>query len=99
MKEQGTIDYDFYVAEAHGKQLDDLAERLKNVTNSSMETVMHNISANWKGDNAVEYLKKVERIQQDMKKTTQKLETAAEMIRTMSNRWKMTEEANKELTL
>lgn len=83
---EGTITFNYNRAMQQASELDEIANSLSNLTTSDFEGTLQNISVNWKGENARQYLKKGERLQTDMRSTVRSLHSVASEIRTVAKR-------------
>ena len=75
------IVFDFQKALRESRELDQVAQRLNSLSDSSLEDTLNQISANWTGDNAVKYIKKGKLLQGNIDKTANALREVAEAIR------------------
>ncbi len=75
------IEFDFQKALRQARELDQVAQRLNSLSDSSLEDTLNQISANWTGDNAVKYIKKGKLLQGNIDKTANALREVAEAIR------------------
>ena len=75
-----TIEMNFTKARQQAKQLENAAFRLERIASGSMEDAMNSISGNWKGENAGNYLKKAEKVQNDIHKVSKELKNTAQAI-------------------
>ena len=78
---QSKIEIDFAVACAQAKRLEEIAEAMARLANKQMSDTVDRIDTAWKGDSAVEYLKKARALQSSILQTSQQLMSVAEGIR------------------
>ncbi|MBO5303961.1 MAG: WXG100 family type VII secretion target [Lachnospiraceae bacterium] len=78
------INMDFNNAKNQAANLEAVAKNIENMINNDFEPCMRGISANWKGDNAENYVKKGNRLKADIEKTAKNLRKAASTIRTIA---------------
>lgn len=78
------INMDFERAKQQADNLDDVAKNIQKMLNNDFVPCMQGISRNWKGENAGKYIKKGEKLQENMKKSVDKLKKTAETIRTIA---------------
>lgn len=78
------IFFDYAAAEKQAAQLDELAEKLRNISTSDMEKILADVDAAWKGDNAKAFLQKGSTIQNKINTSAGELKKIAETIRTIS---------------
>ena len=75
------IEFNFRQAKQQAESLDDLASRLENLANVEFRDVMQNLSGHWRGDNAVSYLQKGARLENELSRTVKEIRRTAESIR------------------
>ena len=68
------------------KALDNIAARLRDAANRDFQDAMSAIGAAWKSDSAPDYLKKGQKVREDMCKTAKNLGDIAEAIRKIAQR-------------
>lgn len=78
------INYDKAMGQA--TRLDDIAKRLSNAADSTMEDILGDVHAAWKSDSASAYLAKGEKVERDMRTTAKNLQNVAAAIRTIATR-------------
>ena len=78
------ININFQEAMRKAERLEGIAEDIRKIAVNEMENEIRNISGNWKGENATEYLKKVEIVRGKMEKTASNLKQIAQTIRTIA---------------
>ena len=85
MSEINQILFDYAEAEKQAAQLEQLAEKLANLSTSDMEKILSDIDSAWKGDNATSFLQKGSTIQNKINTSAGELKKIAETIRAISN--------------
>lgn len=80
------IEMDFRQAMAQADKVDDLAERLSQVSNTQFGNTIQNMAAGWKGENAAAYLGKGARLQNRMNASASDLHNSAAAIRRAARR-------------
>lgn len=86
MATRESIEFDFRKALSEADIIDEIAERLGTLSNNKFENTMQNLAASWKGDNASSYLRKGEKLQSSMSRTSNELHSIATDIRTAARR-------------
>lgn len=86
MSSLSEIYFNYNKAIAQAKQLDRIAERLTNTANNDMENVLNDVSKAWKSDSSPQYIKKGQKVEQDMRTTAGNLKNIASAIRTIAKR-------------
>lgn len=75
------IEFNFRQAKQQAESLDDLASRLESLTSSEFRDVMQSLSGHWKGENAVSYIQKGARLENELVRTVKEMRKTAESIR------------------
>ena len=91
------IEFDFGKALAQANELEEIADEMKSLSNSNMDSTLQLIAANWKGDSATAFLRKGDLLKQDIAKTSETLRSIASSIRVTAQRLFEAEQAAKEL--
>lgn len=86
MKSKNTIQMDFTKAYHDAERIDDIARKLKQLSNANLEQSMQNLAASWKGQNATAFIRKEQQLQQDMKITANTLNGIADDVRRVAKR-------------
>lgn len=86
MATRASIEFDFRKAMGEADEIDNIANRLSNLSQSKFGGTLQNIAANWKGENADIYLNKGSRLQENMGGTVSELHNIASDIRTIARR-------------
>ncbi|MBO5474618.1 MAG: WXG100 family type VII secretion target [Lachnospiraceae bacterium] len=86
MAGRASIEFNFRKAMEQAEQLEGTAERLSRLSNYQFENTMQQLAANWKGENASEYMNKGDRLQQQMNGTAKELYNIAADIRRVAKR-------------
>lgn len=81
MASEATIQLNYQQAVNQAKALENLASELRNLANRNMESTISELSGNWTGENAREFINKAEKAQSDLIKNARALEEAADVIR------------------
>lgn len=81
-----SIEFDFRKAKNQAKQLDEVADRLSQLSDRKFANAMQRLAANWKGENASLYLEKGGRLQEQMDGTVRELHSIASDIRRIAKR-------------
>lgn len=80
------IEMDFAQAKKQADALDNLAARLKRLSENEFAGTMQDVSNHWKGQNAQQYLNKASRLQSKMTASAKSLNSIAGNIRTAAKR-------------
>lgn len=78
------FNYDKAIGQAN--RLDDIAKRLTNAADVSMEGILGDVHNAWKSDSASAYLKKGEKVEKDIRTTAKNLQSIAQTIRIIAAR-------------
>lgn len=81
MASRATIEFNFSQANRQAQQLDELAKRLKNISDRDLQNVMQEVSSCWQSENASAYLNKGNALQGKMNTTATNLSAIASEIR------------------
>lgn len=79
--DQYAIEINYSKAKRQAEELEAEAKRLKLLAESGIEDSCGTIAANWLGDNADKYIRKVRQVQCDIKAASQSLQDTAGAIR------------------
>lgn len=79
--DQYAIEINYSKAKRQAEELEAAAKRLKTLAESGLEASCGTIAANWQGDNADKYIRKVRKVQGDIKTVSQSLQNTADAIR------------------
>lgn len=80
------IYFNYNKAISQANQLDDIARRLNDAANQTMENILNEVQRTWKSDSTAEYLKKGNKVGGDVRTTAQNLSNIAGAIRTIAKR-------------
>lgn len=80
------IYFNYNQAIEQAKQLDEVAGRLTNAAGKDMEDLLNDINSAWKSDSAPQYIKKGQKVEDDMRTTAGNLKNIAAAIRTIAKR-------------
>lgn len=86
MATRESIEFDFHQAMAQADKIEGLAASLQTLADSKFQGTLQNIQVNWKGERAVQYLDKGNKLQLKMDTTADDLAGIAEDIRTIARR-------------
>ena len=78
------INYDRAIAQA--KQLEDIAKRLQNAGDKTMEGILSDVNKAWKSDSTPQYIKKGQKVKTDIGTSAKNLKQIATTIRTIAKR-------------
>lgn len=85
-KTESEIKFDFQQAQNQAKELEEIAAEMKTMANKELQEVLQNLSSNWTGEAAAEYLKKGGMIQERVRQNAKNLENTANTIRSTAKR-------------
>lgn len=74
------IRYDYQKAKEYADKLCELANEIKQIANGTYENTLNEISANWQGDSSNVFKNKAGKIKNDILKTANDIDRAAEKI-------------------
>lgn len=74
------IRYDYQKAKEYADKLSELANEIKQIANGTYENTLNEISANWQGDSSNVFRNKAAKVKNDMLKTANDIDKAAEKI-------------------
>lgn len=86
MATRGEIEFDFNRAREQADRIDGIADRLSKLSAKEFNNTLQNLSANWKGESALAYLSKGNRLQGEMNSTVNELRSVASDIRTIAKK-------------
>lgn len=86
MATKASIEFDFQQAKRQADALDQLANRLSQLSGRDFAEAMQDISTSWQGQNARLYLSKGSKLQGKMNESVKALHTVANNIRTVAKR-------------
>lgn len=86
MSSRREIYIDFQEAIRQAERLDEIADKLEQVSKKKMEHSMQSLAAAWKGENASAFLKKEDHLQDDIYQTSKNVRNIANDIRVVANR-------------
>lgn len=81
MASEATIQLNYQQAISQAKSLENLASELRSLATRNMESTISELSGNWSGDNAKEFIAKAEKAQNDLIENARALTEAADVIR------------------
>lgn len=82
----GEIYFNYNKAIQQANRLDDVAKRLSTAASVTMVGILSDVHKAWKSDSAPAYVKKGEKVEQDMDTTAKNLREIAQTIRTIAQR-------------
>ena len=80
------IYFNYNQAISQANELDSIAKKAKQAANTDLQQIMNNVSSAWKSDNSNNYLKKGEKVGNDIRTTATNLTKIATAIRTIAKR-------------
>ena len=86
------IEFDYDRAISQANRLENVAEDMKRLANSSVNNSLQEINASWTGENATAYIQKGYRLQEQISKTASELMIISESIRRVAERIKRAED-------
>ncbi len=81
MASESTILLNYEQAISQAESLEALASELKTLANNNIQTTISDLSGNWKGDSATDFIIKAEKARDDLLKNVKALNDAAAVIR------------------
>lgn len=94
MATRASIEMDFNMARRQADRLEELADKLRGLSENRFGGTLNNISGNWKGENATAYLSKGSKLQGKMNRSSSELYQIASDIRLIAKRIYDAEMAN-----
>lgn len=85
MSEIFDIVLDIEAANQKAQELENLAAKLENISNTELDEILTNISSAWKGDNATEFVKKGTQLAGKINTSAGQLRRIAQTIRTIAS--------------
>lgn len=86
MSSLAEIYFNYKKAINQANQLDEVAKKLRNASERSMENILNNVHKSWKSDNSLNYIKKGRQVEQDIASSANNLNKIAAAIRTIATR-------------
>lgn len=68
------------------KELENISKQLKNAANNTMEGILNDVHVAWKSDSTPQYIKKGQKVEDDICTTATNLTNIAQTIRTIALR-------------
>ncbi len=81
-----TIEVNYTKALQQAQKLEEVARKIETLTEEQCQACFHELSSNWKGDNADAFLKKGKRWNNDLKKSAKNLKDTGAAIREIAQR-------------
>lgn len=79
------IYFNYNRAMEQANRLDDIGRQLDKQSDNKMEEILNNVRSAWESDNSAQYVKKGQKVQNDIKTTADNLHRIAETIRKIAN--------------
>ncbi len=86
MSSLSEIYFNYERAMEQARRLDDIAKRLANAANVTLDDILSDVHQAWKSDSASAYLKKGEKMEGDIRITSKNLQDIAQTIRVIAKR-------------
>lgn len=86
MDSKQRIEFDFNLARAQADRLEEIACELAGLSSNKFSGTLQNVSVNWKGENATQYINKGSKLQSQMTATAEELKSIADDLRRTSKR-------------
>jgi len=86
MATRASIEFDFRLAKEQADKIDELADSLETLSSKKLNNTMNNITNNWKGERASEFINKGGQLQTRMSGSASTLKGIASDIRTIAKR-------------
>lgn len=80
------IYFNYNKAINQAQELENISKQLKNATNNTMEDILNDVHATWKSDSTPQYIKKGQKVEDDIRTTATNLTNIAQTIRTIALR-------------
>lgn len=102
MSSLSEIYFNYNRAIAQAKQLDSIAKKLKKAADYDMDGILNDVNRAWKSDNTHQYVRKGQKVENDIRTSTKNLTQIAAAIRTIAKRvrdaeleaWRIAHERN-----
>lgn len=85
------IYFNYNKAVSQARQLDSAAAKLKQAAQNDMTEILNKVYVSWKSDSSPQYIKKGEKVRNDIVTTSRNLSSIAQAIRTIAERVKEAE--------
>ena len=85
------INFNYQRAVKQAGQLESVAGKLKKAAEQNMEGILNDVYRAWKSDNSGQYIKKGQKVEQDIKTCARNLTEIARAIRTIAERVRQAE--------
>ena len=80
------INFNYEQAMRQARTLEELAEKITNASERDMGDILNDVNSAWKSDNSAQYLKKGQKVKEDMLTTAENVERIAATIKTIAAR-------------
>lgn len=91
------IDWNYIQAKRQASRLEEQADRLDRLASNQLKDTLKNLSHNWQGDSAREYIYKGERMKSEISSLSRELRRTAAVIRSSAERTYQAEMRAREL--
>lgn len=81
MASEATIQFNYNRAISQARKLEQLADELKSLANSNLESTISNLSSNWNGESATAFIAKAQKAKDDMLNNATQLYNTASVVR------------------
>lgn len=81
MASYATINFNYQKAMRQAAQLEDLANQLKRIANSDVDSALDQVAGSWKGDSANIFLQKGNKAKNDLIQSAKQLQNTANAIK------------------
>lgn len=99
MMSEASIRFNYNKAIQQAKRLEELANQLNNLAKDNVASTLSDLSRNWNGDSASQFLSKGHKAQNDIVKTAKQLSETAAAIRRAAKRMRDAEERARQIAL
>lgn len=86
MSSLNEIYFNYNKAISQAKELEEISKKMKNTANNTMEDILNDVHAAWKSDSTPMYIKKGQKVENDIRITSTNLNQIAQAIRTIARR-------------
>lgn len=80
------INFNYNKAINQAKELEEISRKMKNAANNTVEAILNDVHAAWKSDSTSMYIKKGQKVGNDIRITSTNLNNIAQTIRTIARR-------------
>ncbi len=86
MASYATIRFNFAQAKQQAQRLENIAQEMRNTANQNFEQALSELSAGWSGECATQYIRKAQKVKEDILTTAKDLDAVAASIRKVAQR-------------